>query len=289
MDRARAGRAGVVALALTALLAVVALTSRQTSPLGRRVEPGGGPSRTFFDTAFTLVLLLEALCFAIFLYALWTFRHERWQRRRRSWLRSYFLVLAVMLLISVFGLRAIQHGKPRLRHATGGQTPAQKQLDRLKRQTQGKKGYDPRFNWIVALIVGGGIGGAAVTLIVLRRRRDRDVVESAELPEEAVADAVGDAIDDLRREPDPRRAIVAAYARMERSLASHGFARRRWEAPLEYLSRVLLELRAGAEPVRRLTELFEQAKFARAEPPPQAKDEAIDSLVRIRNELRGAV
>ena len=48
---------------------------------------------------------------------------------------------------------------------------------------------------------------------------------------------IDDTLEDLRSETDPRRAVVAAYARMERVLAVHGLPRDRAEAPAEYLER----------------------------------------------------
>ena len=74
-----------------------------------------------------------------------------------------------------------------------------------------------------------------------------------------------DTLDDLRAEADPRRAVIAAYARLERVLAANGVARRTSETPDEYLVRVLgdLELRAGCD--RTPDELFEQAKFSHHE------------------------
>ena len=49
---------------------------------------------------------------------------------------------------------------------------------------------------------------------------------------EAVSAAVDESLDDLRAEPDPRRAVIAAYARLERVLAAHGLPRFAAEAPL---------------------------------------------------------
>ncbi len=73
---------------------------------------------------------------------------------------------------------------------------------------------------------------------------------------------------------------------MERALAAAGLPRRPAEAPLEYLERALLELEASAGAVRRLTELFEWAKFSPHEPEPSMRDDAVDALAAVRDELR---
>src|SRR5207237_263983 len=51
--------------------------------------------------------------------------------------------------------------------------------------------------------------------------------------------AIGESIDALRAEPDPRRAVIAAYARLEAELEAIGRPRRPAEAPLEYMARIL--------------------------------------------------
>ena len=85
-----------------------------------------------------------------------------------------------------------------------------------------------------------------------------------------------------------RRAIIAAYARMELALAADGLPRARSEAPMEFLERALGRLSVSADSVRRLTDLFEWAKFSHHEPEPGMKDEAIDALLAVRDELRDA-
>ena len=55
--------------------------------------------------------------------------------------------------------------------------------------------------------------------------------------------ALDESLDDLRNDPDLRRAIVAAYARMEHALARAGLPRQPAEAPFEYVERALGEPR----------------------------------------------
>jgi hypothetical protein len=76
---------------------------------------------------------------------------------------------------------------------------------------------------------------------------------------------------------------------MERALAVAGIPRRPSEAPFEYLERALTALDASSRAVRRLTDLFERAKFSHHDPDPAMRDEAIDALVAVRDELRRPV
>src|SRR5262249_2692860 len=103
---------------------------------------------------------------------------------------------------------------------------------------------------------------------------------------EALARSIETSIDDLRNEPDARRAVIAAYAGMERTLASHGLARRRAEAPYEYLGRILRDLDVRESAIRQLTRLFEYAKFSPHAVDDGMKAEAIDALAAVRDDLR---
>ena len=151
--------------------------------------------------------------------------------------------------------------------------------------------YSPTFQWPVlwatlgVLVVGGG----ALWWWWRRRRPDLGVREAAEQTvAEEVAVSIGEAIDDLEAEPDARRAVVAAYARMEATFARNGLDRRPSETPIEYLRRILLELTSRGDAVQRLTVLFEQAKFSTHVIDATMKRDAIRSLQVIRDDLQGA-
>jgi len=130
---------------------------------------------------------------------------------------------------------------------------------------------------------------AVVAVYVVRRKQlGQSPRRPLGMAPDTIAAALDESLDDLRSDPDVRRAIVAAYARMERALAAVGMPRDPAEAPLEYLERVLLSLDASAGAVRSLTDLFEWARFSHHEPEPSMRDEAVDALVAVRDELRDA-
>jgi hypothetical protein len=125
---------------------------------------------------------------------------------------------------------------------------------------------------------------AAAGVAAARRRRGR----AAWAPTAAAAElraALDESLDDLEREQDPRRAVVRAYARMERILESHGLPRRRSEVPLEYLGRARGLVSLGEPALRRLTDLFEWARFSQHPVEPRMKAEAIAALVAVRDAL----
>jgi propanediol dehydratase large subunit len=104
----------------------------------------------------------------------------------------------------------------------------------------------------------------------------------------ALADVIDDTLDDLRAELDARRAVIAAYARLEHVLAAYGAPRHASEAPQEYLERVLVDLEVPRAAVSRLTALFTRAKFSHHEVVATMKDEAIEALETVRDGLREA-
>jgi hypothetical protein len=143
------------------------------------------------------------------------------------------------------------------------------------------------FDWLPAIVVlsVATAGAGAIGYVLFRRPKGR-LRTPAEIAAE-LSDVLDESLDDLRSERDPRRAVIAAYARMEVTLARAGFPRSVAEAPLEYLARMLLELlHTSADAVSKLTALFERAKFSHHEIDAGMKDEAIDALVSVRDELR---
>jgi len=141
------------------------------------------------------------------------------------------------------------------------------------------------------LILGFTVGAAAAAIAVAARRRAPVVDEREPLPEllADVVDVVDDSIRDIESEPDARRAIIRAYARMERALARGGVPRRPSETPFEYLESALRRLMVPADPARSLTELFEVAKFSDRPIDASMKRRAIDCLLDVRSALTAEV
>ena len=157
----------------------------------------------------------------------------------------------------------------------------------LRRTAGGRKGskpYDPHFQWLPMLVLGSIVVGivGSMMLLTYRRRREED---DPEVMRVTVAQVLSETLDDLVREPDPRKAVIGAYARMERTLAARGFPREESEAPDEYLARILAVVGASGHSVRRLTRLFERARFSEHEIDSGMKEDAIDSLSGLRAEL----
>lgn len=99
--------------------------------------------------------------------------------------------------------------------------------------------------------------------------------------------AVALSLEALQAEPDPRRAIVAAYLCMEAWLGNVGLGRHLWEAPFEHLDRVTVHLGATTSVGTTLAGLYERARFGQHRCGPGMKTEAIEALLRLRADLEG--
>jgi hypothetical protein len=286
-DRSRLTVVLAVGAALLLLFAVVAAATRGRNPFGHP-QGGTGPSAQFVSYAWTTVLTVAVLVLVTGL--VFAFRGPKVSspqtvRKRRHW--STILLFGFLLLALL--IRA--HRAP---VTTGtheiGRDQKQPKIGRLQPPEPQSRAD---FRWdAFGAIVGAAAVVAALAVIAARRRGGgRPWVELGPPESEtalALSDALDDSLDDLRSEPDLRKAVIAAYARMERTLAGHGFARARWETPLEYMARVLGGLAGSRDPVTRLTALFEQAKFSGHRPAPAMREEAIDALVVLRDDLRRA-
>jgi hypothetical protein len=270
---------------VTALL-VLAGAASHGRPL--RAGAGAGPSAVFFDYVATTFFLFFIAMVVVLLLIL---RSDKSLRRRQPRGKWHLLSTIVTLVGSAVVALLILHSgfEKRLNKAAANHQPPHPSSQQVAKQPPaGKDVRDARLRWDEIGIVVLLIGGLGVYLF-MTRVRPGVLRPLAERRRTAMSRAIDDSIDDLRRDPDTRRAIIAAYARMETALAHAGVPRAPAEAPFEYLGRSLVELDASADAARRLTDLFERAKFSQHEPAEEMRTEAIDALVAVRDELRRPV
>jgi hypothetical protein len=274
-----ARRLAVLVAGVTALLAVVAIASHGRPLSG---EPGRGPSAVFFDYVATTLLLAAILLAIVIGWAIFGQQFGGGGVRGRWHLASTLVSLFVAAFISWAVLHS--HIQDRLR-GLGQKSHGRQQQGKPVTLPKGNpNGRNARVRWDEIAVVLVLLGGTA--LVLYARRRTLRPARPWRSRAEEVSLALDDSLDDLRNDPDLRRAIVAAYARMEHALAAAGLGRRPSEAPFEYMERALTSLETSAESAERLTELFEWAKFSHHEPAPEMREDAIDALVAVRDELR---
>ena len=279
----RAVRLALVALGLLVLLAVVAFATRS----GFGGSSDAAPTPGYASYAFSAFLILFVLMIPVAVWALLV------QAREGEIERASFKSRVIRNFLTMIVIGALVFGVVYLKHHHGHfrlNTQALKNLRTTKRAGHGGKAarFEPTFEWpvlAVALVV-LSVGGA-LAYLSYRNRKFRTPVRLEPTVAEDFAATIGDAIDDLEAEPDPRRAVIAAYARMEGVLARHGLHRKPSDTPFEYLGRILGGLTSRFDAVARLTSLFEEAKFSRHEINGAMKMEAIDALRAIRDGLQG--
>jgi hypothetical protein len=272
-------------VALTALLAAVAVASRAHRPGG---GPGGGSAdagRVVFEYTASVMFVLFPLGALVVLWVLSMARRQKLMQDTGGLRRNIVTVLAIGVLILPATL-LVRHF---VKYDSGGpvQPPAGTgtQADGSARGADQHK--EPEFQWLPALIVGSlifGVAGAGAIMIVLRRHRGAAWDREAELMH-ALDEVLTDTLDDLRAERDPRKAVIGAYVRMERLFAAHQVAREEAETPQQYVERVLARLQVSSFAVRRLTQLYERARFSPHTVDAGMKDDAIAALEGLRDEL----
>jgi Domain of unknown function (DUF4129) len=125
--------------------------------------------------------------------------------------------------------------------------------------------------------------GAALALLVIALIVRGEVARSSAAGEEPeIEGAISAGIDALESEADPRRGVIRAYAAMERALGERGLARHAAETPVEYLTRLLAQVEAGAAAAARLTSLYERAKFSSHEIDESMRRDAVAALQSLR-------
>ena len=280
----RTAKAGSLALGLIGLLILVTLAARGGHPSGDGHFVSRAVPATLQDSLVTLLAI--AYVVAIVAVIVLFFKRRPLQAPRESrWLRNYITLLVVLLLVTFFGYWAIRHAHWRENNAKGVPVTGQaRPKDRLTRLPPGAT-RPAHFQWplalgLLGLVIVGGV------LVYIRERRPSSPLGAGGRLEAELAQAVETTIDDLRCERDARRAVIAAYANMERVLAAHGLVRRPAEAPLEYLPRILRGLDVRESAVQGLTRLFEYAKFSGHDIDAAMKEEAIAALIAVRDDLR---
>ncbi len=281
----RSSRLAFVAAGLLVLLGIVAFASRS----GFGHHSSASPSSGYVSYAFTAFLILFALMIPVAVYAFLLQAREAPLERRPSFLARVLRNLAVLALLFAAGYLIVylKHHHHLFGGLGGKLGNAHKPLAHngaTKRSTT-----DPTFQWTVfwiALVVVGTAAAYAAYRFHRRRQRRLQALPAAATVADDLAASIDIAIDDLEAEPDARRAVIAAYARMESTLARNGLQRLPSDTPLEYLRRILLDLTTRAEAVRRLTDLFELAKFSRHEIDSSMKLDAIGALREIRDDLQ---
>jgi hypothetical protein len=270
-------RARALALALGALglLSLVALASQR--PLLRARTHAEATARSNWGPALLMLLALAGL--AVLIYGM---RPSAGGRRLRAETAAWRLV-GILTIVVVVSLLLHQHHNgravaPVAPAPTAGLAPPAGAPARTP--SRGTQSSGPTW-WEIA----GLAAAAGLALLAAQFTRRQRAVTDEDAPAGHLVALLDDSLEDLRRDPDPRRAVIATYARMERGLAACGVNRDPADTPLEYLSHILAAHRVSELAASRLTELFEQAKFSDHVIDEEIRREAIAALEAVKAEL----
>jgi len=269
---------------LLGMLAVVAVAAAGHAPAGGGGRPSTPTPRLVQDYLATIALIMLPIgAFLIFWAAFLRRAYANVPLKKSPFpgrLPPKPLVTVVFIFVVLF--MVVRWGHPTRNSLFGGAAAAGK--SHTQKTQPGQTQYQPHFQWLPVFVIGSVVVGLGAAMAIFALRRRREEVERAPI-RETLAEVLSETLDDLRRERDPRKAVIGAYVKMERTLAARGFPRQEHEAPLEYLDRILGIVEGSGHSASRLTRLFERARFSPHEIDQQMKDDAIDSLVGLRAQL----
>jgi hypothetical protein len=281
--RGRATRVALPALVVLGLVALVAIAATGSTPGGDgETRP---PSETLLDAIFSIGLVAVALGGILLVYGLTQRKAIQREiasgRYRRTGIIPFLGFFVLFTGFTYWRLSRWERPQPEEE-----QELVPGEFERPTLPPEAETSYEPSVSWIPIVVVVALVIAAAVAFVVAERRAQRGRGAGDEELAEQLALVLDETLDDLRGEADPRRAIIAAYARLERVLAANGVPRLPSETSDEYLPRVLHELELDPSAVQRLTALFTRAKFSQHAVDTEMKEEAIDALEQVRDELR---
>jgi hypothetical protein len=258
-------RRAIAALALASWVGVIVLAS------------GGGPNETRWvsttgaqealTTALAAFFLLGVVVVIIVRPSL-PFRHGQPQRRSST----------QGMILMMLGLAALAYALSDLNRDREPPVAAEPVFRTAEEPESSNAGNAPSGGDLATLV---GAAGAALGAILWSRQRHHGA-GSASL-DEPTAEAelehvVSRSTALLRENPDPRAAVLAAYATLEAALSDRGEPRHRSETVAEHLGRVLESVPHLAEPAQRLGELYEIARFSEVTITEQDRQSAVAAL-----------
>jgi hypothetical protein len=269
-------RLPAAALAAGAVGATVALLAMAAA--GSHASPFG-PARTGRNQAdvlvvLSLVILGGMLLFGLIMVVLAILWREHVELPKRSGWGNWSWFALLLVIVLVYWRRPQLGNLPSL-FGPGTQVASPAGGDDAVAPGPPTSGWLPIAALATALV-------AAVAASALAERRRRRRTPPARSEAELLAELVEKALLDLAGETDPRRAVIVAYAVMERGLAAAGLPRGIGETPLEHTTRALLDAHVPAAPVATLAALFERARFSHHPIDEAMRAEALAALGMVR-------
>ena len=277
------GAVAAVSASVVVVVAVAVLAARSEGAGDDDTIPQAGVPATWIDAVLAAVMLIGVV--ALVLFAIIQLRNRE-PGGGGPTMTNRYLLGAVLLVALVVAVRYLA-GEPEIPEPAPVEAPPAG----IERGIDDDGDDESPALWPLLLAL--GLGAAAVgTIPLVRYLTARDEEEAPEDDAHQLAQRrdrliglLDDAIDDLRRHPDPREAVIAAWARLEDAFELAGLGRRPSDTPLRQLARALDTVEASAPAVEDLTRAFEHAMFSTHRVERTTQLAAVDALVAVRDEL----
>jgi Domain of unknown function (DUF4129) len=242
---------------------------------------------TPFPLAYVAMAGITILLICVLALRLGESKGPRPERGRRRGLRPLAMMLALIVIWLMFP--SLQRVVDRLLgdddDSGRTQVEADTQTDRRGDAEETVPERSRPLGWAVVIAFALAAVAVIAALVVLlrqtppplapvRRRAPPDLLREIEASEA-----------DLRTINDPRAAVIACYSRMQKAVSGAGVDRRESDTPFELLERLADDGRIPPVVARRLTELFETAKFSLRPVDESMRMQALDCLGQIRDAL----
>jgi len=281
-----AARTAALAGSLVALLVVVSVAARSGDH--GRAMPGGSLASAAGHHAAVWVLLVigpiaGVLGLGVFLYSQVVRRRDpALAVMRRKARRRLLVFVAIAIALEIYYLRT-GHNPLSFLHirnplANVSPPPPAKGHPHAAAPGNGFATVDWAIAGVTWLLI------VAAVIVVYRRMRRTEELEDGAAPLELEDDLPDTRLARLRAEKDPRRAVIGAYALMDRLMADRALGRRRSEAPVEYLGRMTLAGYGRITALGRLTRLYARARFSTHPVDTGMQAEAVDAVEAIAAE-----
>jgi Domain of unknown function (DUF4129) len=270
--------------AVAVLLAVTAIGLRARGTFSHESNRTvGGASGTVLAIALSAAEGLGVIAFLVVLAAARPQRkpkrdddEEPWRPNIPWWAKALGVLLAVAALVTPFAVLFTRKARPLVTKPLTGAPSAG-----LGKPTA------PPSSPIWPLIVGMAIAILVVlTLAVLsRRKRPAGTSHTGKRHLAALLDSLAAGSDALIAGGEPRTAIIACYAAMERGFAAAGSAPAMADTPAEVLARARRAGLVKPEPAEALTGLFRRARYSTYPMTSADSQVAADALTEMRTDL----
>ncbi|HUA71452.1 MAG TPA: DUF4129 domain-containing protein [Solirubrobacteraceae bacterium] len=280
-------RAAVAALALGGVAVVVAIAAR--APLSRSTPVDARALQAPTAAVFLLIAGIGIVIIGALVILVWSGRRRKDDPPEHEpppievhWI---WKVLAIVLPFALGAalIVAAATGARQVQNTSGGTFGIGGSRPLSGRASGAASGFvvPSWLPWTVLGIVAAAVLAGAVVLWLRRPSAPAPAPDAS-----ATRAAVDAAIGALDAEADPRRAVIAAYGAMQRTLGEHGVARLPTEAPREYLQRVLVASHANGREAKTLTGLFEEARYSTHPIPDRLREVALAALRSLRSRLQ---